>query len=323
MKKILSIIGICVLIFVLYTVNCYNRSVKYQAFKGMVTLKVVDYEGNIVSNAHVNVGFANALNRNSHSCIGESDENGCFTASGVSDGDIVYTVTKKGYYKTYDRYWFSRGGTERSKWFPWILKFTPWNPTLKIVLKEIRNPIPMYYKSVSREVPITEKNIGFDLFISDWVEPYGKGKTNDFIFAVSGYLNSFNDRESRMNVTFSNGGGIQQNTLDNFSDLPTIHIAPQNGYKTNYFFCKKITNIAEDRINPVSRKNISFVYIIGRLTENMETNFFYGTIKNDFRCDYRSKQAIGTTFEYSLNPIPNDRNLEWSGSNLFESIWSD
>jgi len=61
-------------------------------------------------------------------------------ATGEPTGDLNYWITKDGYYKTEGGYWFYPGPERSVKDGRW----QPWNPTNTVVLKEIRNPVPMF-----------------------------------------------------------------------------------------------------------------------------------------------------------------------------------
>ena len=318
-RKIIIFLSIVAVLFGIYCVGIYIINNVFHAYHGKITLKVVDNDGHIVTNANVAVYFANQLFRNREYYKGVTDKDGCFTAKGMSQGDIIYKITKKGYYTTSDSYWFTKEGTtERDKLRPWMVKYTPWNPTLEVVLKEIRNPIPMYYKRISKTVPLLNTEIGFDLLKGDWVIPYGVGEANDLIFIVSGYYNGLFDRESYMNVSFAHGGGIKQLNLEDYSGHKSVYMAPLDGYSTNYFFRKIIVQEASQRENSNPREDIYFICEIKKL-HNKSEKTFYGLIRSDFTCDYRNKKDIGVYFNYYFNPTPNDRNLEWNGSNLFDN----
>jgi len=81
---------------------------------------------------------------------------------------------------------------------------TPWNPTIELRLKKIRNPIPMFAMKLSDkrfpeefrvevfdrendrffEGPAETFTVAWDMEKGDWVQPHGKGEIADFIFTV-------------------------------------------------------------------------------------------------------------------------------------------
>lgn len=60
-------------------------------------------------------------------------------------------------------------------------KWQPWNPTIEFVLKEKKNPIPMYVAAPYKDRILPKQNIwiGLDMKRDDWVSPYGKGEHAD------------------------------------------------------------------------------------------------------------------------------------------------
>jgi len=64
----------------------------------------------------------------------------------------------------------------------------PWNPIVDVIVKPILNPIAMYARNLREAlggpviIPRTNVPVGFDLEAGDWVAPYGKGNTADFLF---------------------------------------------------------------------------------------------------------------------------------------------
>jgi hypothetical protein len=65
-------------------------------------------------------------------------------------------------------------------------RWEPWNPQLEVVVPRILNPVPLYARRVgeSPRLELPELGpVGFDLVVSDWVAPRGKGKRADLIFA--------------------------------------------------------------------------------------------------------------------------------------------
>ena len=119
----------------------------------------------------------------STSTRGISDENGKLVLSNKAKTDGSYIIEKEGFYKT-------RGGVssfdapdepfgffERRRWVPVVRD---------VVLKSKYNPIPMYSHHVYNKLfPFTEKPIGFDMQVADWVQPYGEGKVADIFLTLS------------------------------------------------------------------------------------------------------------------------------------------
>ena len=117
----------------------------------------------------------------STSTRGISDENGKLVLSNKAKTDGSYIIEKEGFYKT-------RGGVssfdapdepfgffERRRWVPVVRD---------VILKEKRNPIPMFSKKFKGTIPYFNQAIGFDLKVVDWVRPYGKGEVVDMYITI-------------------------------------------------------------------------------------------------------------------------------------------
>lgn len=195
-----------------------------------LTLLVVDDQGSPVEAAYA--GFGGAGRPKSANSEGKAVRvDGLTDRLGIFTGEIAvwdathsgYEINKPGYYTSWAS--FSAHPPVSGKW-------QPWNPTIKVVLKRIRNPVPMYAKRVTSSLPKLNVPVGYDLEMGDWVLPYGNGKTADIIFV--GELNKKGDRiyDWRMKLTFSNpGDGIQR-----FKPEPepvyfrSPYEAPEEGY---------------------------------------------------------------------------------------------
>ena len=120
-----------------------------------------------------------SFGRNENEVVaGAVDTNGLVTLEvPCISGKVSYGPRDaNGYYPTYSEK-FTFTGTEKDRW-------QPWNPTVKLVLKRVVNPVPLYAKHFfllhSETIP-KGKPISFDLMKADWVTPFGKGATADFI----------------------------------------------------------------------------------------------------------------------------------------------
>ena len=140
--------------------------------KACITIFVVDENEKPLQNISVGVGFT----RNSGSGgtfegnDGMTDNNGKFTVKGHTLNIVSYGASHIGYYRSNGEYAFDHetGG-----------EWQPWNPEIKVVLRKIENPIPMYARHFEKVLPFKDKDIGCDLIANDWVKPYGTGTHND------------------------------------------------------------------------------------------------------------------------------------------------
>jgi hypothetical protein len=160
------------------------------------------------------------------------------------------------------------------------------------MLKKIGKPIPMYAKQIDSIIfPAYNKAVGYDLMAGDWVAPYGKGVTADFLFtenhtnAQSGYT---------FTISFPHqGDGIQGYTRDwnlGVSFLLSSNEAPADGYQSQY-----------EQTQMPNPYRIYYFHV--RTVLDSQGNILsthYGKIYGDFM-----------QFSYYLNPTPNDRNVEF------------
>lgn len=110
-----------------------------------------------------------------------SDEKGKLVLSNKATTDSAYRIEKDGYYYTkgyvrsFDAPDEPFGFFERRRWVPVVRD---------VILKEKRNPIPMFSKRFKGSIPHFNQAIGFDLKVVDWVRPYGKGEVVDMYITI-------------------------------------------------------------------------------------------------------------------------------------------
>jgi hypothetical protein len=211
-------------------------------------------------------------------------------------------------------------------------KWQPWNPKVELTLKEVLKPIPMYarkygesYSERERQsIPEYSKAIGFDLMKGDWVAPYGKGETSDFIFTLDcklGGQTSFRTQifDATLTLGFSNeGDGIQASCIHPLqgSALRLPRFAPEAGYATNWV---KISFMHEDESSYKTSEDENYFFRVRTRRDNSGKiiSALYGKIHGTI--DYSWNRGIKIV--YYLNPTPNDRNLEFdSKRNLFRNL---
>ena len=190
------------------------------------------------------------------------------------------------------------------------------------------------------QIPELGKPIGFDLIKSDWVAPYGKGETPDFIFWFKAtdsigvskeYYEEFprsgRYKDSEFKLSFANDGdGLQCITEDirkhDGSIFRLPRFAPETGYASNLVrSCGAIwTNRMMSLIGDQWNENQNYIF---RVRSQRDHN---GTITNALYGKIRGPIAFfpgggGVSFTYYLNPTPNDRNLEYDAShNLLKAV---
>lgn len=144
--------------------------------KGKLTVRVLDELGNPIAQAKAKAYFYEASSFNKEFF---TDTNGMFVVEGRCDGGLGGGIEKEGYYR-------------QGFGYPWKYKdlnkilnrWMPWNPTVTVSMKKIRNPVPMVYKQVRADIPVFDPPVGFDLEKGDFVTPHGSGIQADFIFTA-------------------------------------------------------------------------------------------------------------------------------------------
>jgi hypothetical protein len=287
-----------------------------------VTVKVVDEGGQPVEGANAGVGFQYDLDwaTEVNSKKGLTDENGTFTAAGTGNGYIGYGAEKNGYYDSSYNYEFIEKGPSGWK---------PWNPELKVVMRKIENPVPMYARDTVQstiEIPVVEKEVGFDLVVFDWIAPYGKGSHPDFTFKLQRHVINRKDFDGTLIITFPNKfDGIQsyREDLSRGSVFKLLRFAPESGYentlilkewrKPNDYNVKRNFNFVDDDYN-------YFFRIRSEEKDGQLVKAMYGKILGPIDFTVVFSKTAKIYFKYYLNPDYN-RNLEFDPKrNLFGSL---
>jgi hypothetical protein len=191
--------------------------------KAKITYRVVDQEGNPIVGAHVDVGFVEASGR---SVTGFTDTNGIFVAEDISSGGAGSLVKKEGFY-------WGGGGCSYTNLNKLLHRFEPWNPTVEVVMKEIRNPVSMVQIDGRKrfKCPAYNKSLGFDFEKGDWVAPYGVGRTTDMILTYTPFENVITGGTCRISFT-NEFDGIMEYPFDpqDRSWFKWPYDAPEAGY---------------------------------------------------------------------------------------------
>jgi len=308
MKRIFAFLLVCLIIFT--TTECFAYP------KAKVTAKIIDEYGGPISDAKVNISFevskgaGEGWGTKNFGVSGVSDKNGFFTGKASASQFIGITVDKEGYYRSLQKYEFK----ERSM----LNRWEPWNPTIEVVLKKKRNPIPMYMNNTNwAQIPKLNTPVGYDLQKGDWIKPYGVGVFGDLLVSFSTDYKAYRDYRSKLTITFPNEkDGIQEYYFDNNdqSYYKWPFEAPEEGY------LRKIEKFKSDRpnegIKTNAKKNVNYIFRVRTKTDK-DGNIIeakYGKIGGDFKVGRKPLFGIG----YYFNP-DGTRNLEEDpNKNLFE-----
>lgn len=279
------------------------------------TILVVDEFDKTIEGASVGVGFQfdKSWATDVRGTRGITDENGKLSASNSGNGYIGYGAKKEGYYESSHSYQFEESS---------LVGWKPWNPELKVVLRKIGNPVPMYARLAEFRFPVANKYIGLDLIKSDWVAPYGNGTEIDILFNLNVIDNGGNDFEYNLTIKHPNkfDGMIEhEENMRQGSVFKLPRIAPLEGYKSEH----KAILRGVKRGAKISWKD-SRHYIIRVRSEEENGEFkraMYGKIVSDITITGAKKGEMpGIKFKYYLNP-DYTRNLEFdTKQNLFKNL---
>ena len=291
-----------------------------------IIVNVNDEAGQPVSNATVNFTFDQGGNRwkgeiKKQDLQRRTDTNGICSATEKTVGLVGISAEKTEYYSTYKKI-----NLDESKVA--LGHFVPWESKVELVLKSIKNPVPMYVKRVETHLQEPEKAIGYDLTVGDWIAPHGKGVVADMILEINRRVTNWKDYESKLKVTFSNpGDGLYRlgvlPTLEG-SMLKSPHEAPETGYQNEIIWRKdripaKDESGRDEQIKEASEYGACIFRVRTVMDEQGNViKAMYGKILPCLEFDPRESPGAFLRFTYYLNPS-GTRDLEFNGENLFSA----
>lgn len=297
-------------------------------FRATINLLVKDDAGTPVPNVAVegcflDVSQSGALTR----FKGLTDTNGCFVAKGRTILGVYADFELKGYYPTvlkeeveYVRKLDGRG----------YEKIDHWKKDIPVILKRIRNPIPMYIKDVScRYIDMWLSpgvyNLGntarYDIVKGDFLSPHGEGEVADIEFTREMTIYTRDEDDLAVDYDILKGirllngeDGICRGVPDGTrsgtygSAFYSAYEAPESGYTNRLIIYR---NVRGDKAD--TNDDNHYLYYFRIRTQTNEAGEIvsarYGQIHGE----------IDGPFTYFLNPTPNDRNVEHdSKKNLFK-----
>ena len=250
---------------------------------------------------------------------GLTDPTGKLDVRVKSNGEIHVAVDKTGYYRTEMDPAYSY--ENRSGALEAAFAKSRWEPdpiAVKVVMKQIANPIPMYVRRVNRGIPAQNMDLGFDMFVGDFVAPYGQGKNVDMILRPEVSERTKKDYDYKLTVAFPNStdGILPFNPTPHFqgSALRSPYSAPENGFLSSWTVTRSRRPGTAEQSNYDPEKHGYFFRIRSSADQNGKIlSGNYGKIYGDFM-----------NFTYYLNPTPNDRNVEFDPKrNLFTNLKAD
>jgi hypothetical protein len=116
-------------------------------------------------------------------------------------------------------------------------RWEPWERRIKITLRPIKNPVPMYVKQILVDIPEEGQWMGYDFEIGDWVAPYGRGAHADIeLYSIKHYEDNIN-YSGELTIRFpGKGNGIQGCDFgeNSHSRYKWPYEAPEEGYQPDW-----------------------------------------------------------------------------------------
>ncbi len=311
-------LAILIIIYMSMAAQADSSQIEYPS---MVTFRIIDDAGSIVTNGEVRIstfshwvsgeGFGRDDDRNYSAALDDKGR-ASFEVINVR-GAIAYGVYPNSNYYPVLMQTYQFRQIESGRW-------EPWNPEISVVLPRKLNPIPLYARRIGNgpdlEMPILGP-VGFDLEVSDWVAPHGKGKRPDVIIerkTIIPATHSASAFESVFTVTFANvGDGIQSYPVGEkrrLLDLPRY--APKGGYASR--ITKRVVRVAEgSALDNETRGDQNYFFRVRTVLDaNGEVvSALYGKIYGDIHFFVPPGSNGMVRFTYYMNPNSLDRNLEF------------
>lgn len=285
------------------------------------TIFIVDEKNIPIEGAKAGIAFeTNKLNGSGVNITyidGFTDGGGMLTLSNRNDSNtLIYGAEKEGYYFSKGRFNFSKSS---------FIGWEPWNPVIKVVMRKIENPVPMYARNAKFskiKIPVVGKDIGFDLIRCDWVKPYGKGEYSDFLVNLTSMVENVNNYDFTATIKFEGYNGFIKyiENVKNGSQYKLPRFAPESGYEK---ILKTYDRTKKGKNRDVSWSiNQHYMFRV-RSVVDKNNNFekaMHGKIVGDIHLGPQRDGTAYIEFKYYLNP-DYTRNLEFDPKrNLFGNL---
>ena len=242
---------------------------------------------------------------------GVTDEQGVFRWASDSRSIEWLRLSKNGYYETEQQ--------PRQRATVTTELAAAHTNVLRVVLKRCRNPITMYAKRASVDLPTVSGVYGYDLMVGDLVKPHGKGSVSDFVFHVAKGKSLYG---LDLDITFSSAtDGIQRydSSREHGNDGPrqSAYIfpydAPADGYESSLSTADKVADRGRNEHEKGENLYHNGNYLF-RVRSDSVTNGLYGRVYGFFRSGINGTTIPNVEFTYFLNPT-GARSLEWDEKN--------
>jgi len=292
--------------------SCAGMAQLHRTTRIEVEVTVVSIAGAPIQDAEVLLGLPRyGGGRKDAGVRGKTNKEGIVRLVGEAEQDYVIGVQCEGFYP-------HREPRRALVTPPEMEKYAKGLQRLRIELRPIVNPIVGIGRLIERrKIPAFGTDLGFDLFVGDWVTPHGSGTTTDFILRFSGHFNSVRDYDQSVLMRYPLAGdGILPIRVDyqHGSALHYPYEAPADGYAPEKTWRTWHTGTQAERgVDPHA------AYIIRFRTELDEQGkvkrALYGVLGRDLQFGGDGRDGFTITFSYLLNP-------DWSRNIEFDAVKS-
>lgn len=284
----------------------------------VLKVNVRDEEGKPVTNAVVNVKTlkrlvgVNANPGDYRMIVARADTNGVVTVKfDAVASDSTYWLSADGYYSPpyHDVHY------KMKKDHLFYIEFAEHEKEESIILRKIKNPIPMYRYRINgaKYLPGENGDYGFDMKAGDWVAPLGKGEVADF------YIRKNYDEKARStkSALFFKGKGNGAYKMKAFvdSEFRSCYVADTNAVFGTLFRYEYWTH---DHVNPKDGSHRTEVCDVDAdECLILRTRCRFDERGNLVSCHYSKIYGKIEIFGWlnfmssAFNPAPNDANLEF------------
>jgi hypothetical protein len=273
-------------------------------------IKVIDEQGAAIAGARVEVEYPGRIPENGAVFRKLTDEDGYASFSGSSFLALRIKAEREGCYVSYQEVATAERVGKKNIYS---------DREVELVLRQIKNPVPMYAYRIDTQMEDTTIPKGFDLIKNDWVAPWGRGETTDIEISITGFYHNKYNYDSTLHIEFPNkGDGIVAFEAIRESQFKS----PYEAVEENYLSAKKWhksrypnpDDPMQHTIIETARYDAGYVIRIRTRFDKCGgiVSAQYGKIYGDFSFGGATEEVsyLKSGFIY-LNPKPNDRNLEF------------
>jgi hypothetical protein len=183
-------------ILALCTLSQTCRAQDDPPFSTRVAVSISDDDKIPVAGADVLIAYLHAYDgKRDRKHEGQTDAAGQYEAKDWVNGSVLLRASKDGHYPLDFERVLIRMNVDWQK-----IK----NIELPLVMRQIKQPVPLYARKFSAVIPAYEQPIGFDFEAGDWVAPLGKGKIPDMLLNFNrklvGYIGNVKHEDMVMDL---------------------------------------------------------------------------------------------------------------------------